>query len=520
MAPSVWGRRSKLVLAGAVAAVLAVGAGLALKLAGGAPPTTASAVQVERLRVPAGDGAAAVFANGLAGDLARLVLGEPRRIAIVDAAPLGRMPAEAMVLDGEVRTVGSGLHATVELHAARDRAIAWSASFDEPLADAALVREQAAAKIADVLSCVVIGDGGRSLDLETLRLYLRACDKKRDDDGIPVVREAMRHVTERAPGFSRAWAMLAVSSAIEAGGLPPDAARAARAEAAAAASRSLALDPSDGEAWVARASLTNDVRDWRRREFAFAHASEVEPDNPQAYSFRTTLLDQLGRTREALVTARRGFMLDPLSAPKAARVIFQLAFDGDYAEARTQLESAHRMWPHAYILRFTRFNLIAWFGDPAEARRLLADPESRPKISPTELEFIRRLIETRAGAAPASGLASFIRAHQGRDLANVNVIEGLAVADRADEALDFAARNADRLEEDTDALFRTPWTMRLVARPRFMPVAARLGLAQAWLASGKWPDFCSEPGLPYDCKAEAAKALRNGPAIRPDRNLS
>lgn len=28
---------------------------------------------------------------------------------------------------------------------------------------------------------------------------------------------------------------------------------------------------------------------------------------------------------------------------------------------------------------------------------------------------------------------------------------------------------------------------------------------QDWLKSGEWPDFCFEPDLPYNCKAEAAK---------------
>jgi hypothetical protein len=41
--------------------------------------------------------------------------------------------------------------------------------------------------------------------------------------------------------------------------------------------------------------------------------------------------------------------------------------------------------------------------------------------------------------------------------------------------------------------------------PRFMPLAARLGLVDYWRSSGPWPDFCSEPGLPYDCKVEAAR---------------
>jgi hypothetical protein len=41
--------------------------------------------------------------------------------------------------------------------------------------------------------------------------------------------------------------------------------------------------------------------------------------------------------------------------------------------------------------------------------------------------------------------------------------------------------------------------------PRFMQIAQRSGLLTYWMKSGRWPDFCSEPDLPYDCKAEAAK---------------
>jgi hypothetical protein len=41
--------------------------------------------------------------------------------------------------------------------------------------------------------------------------------------------------------------------------------------------------------------------------------------------------------------------------------------------------------------------------------------------------------------------------------------------------------------------------------PRFMSLMQRLGLLKYWRDSGKWPDFCAEPGLPYDCKVEAAR---------------
>jgi hypothetical protein len=41
--------------------------------------------------------------------------------------------------------------------------------------------------------------------------------------------------------------------------------------------------------------------------------------------------------------------------------------------------------------------------------------------------------------------------------------------------------------------------------PRFIQVVARSPLLRYWRSTGRWPDFCKEPDLPYDCKREAAK---------------
>jgi hypothetical protein len=50
-----------------------------------------------------------------------------------------------------------------------------------------------------------------------------------------------------------------------------------------------------------------------------------------------------------------------------------------------------------------------------------------------------------------------------------------------------------------------------------MPLARKLGFASYWASTGNWPDFCFEPGVPYDCKTEVAhlaKARAIDPAIR------
>jgi hypothetical protein len=54
-------------------------------------------------------------------------------------------------------------------------------------------------------------------------------------------------------------------------------------------------------------------------------------------------------------------------------------------------------------------------------------------------------------------------------------------------------------------------TASLRRDPRFMQLAARLGMVDYWHSSGHWPDFCSEPGLPYDCRREAANVAASRP---------
>ena len=55
-------------------------------------------------------------------------------------------------------------------------------------------------------------------------------------------------------------------------------------------------------------------------------------------------------------------------------------------------------------------------------------------------------------------------------------------------------------------LFR-PHTSGFWHDPRSLAFAKRIGLLQFWRQSDKWPDFCFEADLPYDCKKEAARLL-------------
>ena len=86
------------------------------------------------------------------------------------------------------------------------------------------------------------------------------------------------------------------------------------------------------------------------------------------------------------------------------------------------------------------------------------------------------------------------------------LIQILAEFGREQEIYELLMRpgSADPRRLVTDTFFR-PGLRKFRRDPRFMVVATRFGLVRHWRQSGKWPDFCFEPDLPYDCKKEAAK---------------
>jgi hypothetical protein len=93
-----------------------------------------------------------------------------------------------------------------------------------------------------------------------------------------------------------------------------------------------------------------------------------------------------------------------------------------------------------------------------------------------------------------------------------NAIEALSVLGFTDDAFAVAQRFTPRKVEDSAFLFFT-LTAPLRRDPRFMQLAARIRLVDYWRTSGHWPDFCSEPGLPYDCRSEATKVAGSRPIL-------
>jgi adenylate cyclase len=505
-ARSVRRRPWPLAAGGAGVAVLAATGLIVWRLVPTAP--SVASIGIERANAPAGDGPAQLFADRLPGDMATMAAARPTGLKILQVATGG--PETGLVIGSEARTVGDTVSATVNVSSTRDHSILWSASFSRPAAQAAALSEQVASRVADVLTCASPRNEPTYGDLEVVKLFMSACAVLNSPDGTPeTARDQLRKVLARAPNFARAWALLAMVSTL----LPRDENSSAsiaayRRAVDDAASHALKLDPRQALAWSARAVSRFGVADWPQRRNFLQKALALDPDEAFALNDLNNIMVDIGRLRDSLAASARAADGDPLSPEAFASQAFNTALAGDLAGARTQFATAERRWPGDPAVETYRTYAEARLGDAAAALKRLDDTAHPFPGQPDDVQALRLLCQARLDPAKATQAAAFFRAHA--DRAHLSqVIQGLAAVGHVDEAFNVAEANvaAGRAQIDLAQVFYRPYMAKFLASPRFMPLAARIGLVDIWIKTGLWPDYCSGPGAPYDCKAEAAKAM-------------
>jgi DNA-binding winged helix-turn-helix (wHTH) protein/tetratricopeptide (TPR) repeat protein len=482
----------------------------------------------------AGSPESADLARNVAADLSRLAAARATDLAIVEASRAETANYLARIA-GQRR--GARLWARATLAERATGTLLWSAEFDRPLTEATGLRQQVAAKLGDVLLCALHGSGAGEgvIDLAALRLFLVYCDRAENgmtEDLLATVRQ----VTERAPGFAPGWAGRAlVEGAL---GMPDHATgnddarrRGYRVAAWTHLQRARAIDPTIVEAYLAESRLLMvEPARWAERLAILDRGLAATPDAALS-TFRSKNLFSVGRIRDAVESSRRAAMLNPLSPNYRGAAALGLAHAGDVEAARQEIATAEALWPGVLQIRAVRFAFERDFGDPLAALAMLDDSRNFTFLgSPEERDVIRLFLRARDDPTPANidaSLASYDaslrggpRAGPGYSLAlsqpdlrlrggshvGPSYLQALVRLGRIDEAFRLASRPelGYVLRKEAAVLFYPH--MRPIRRdPRFMALARHLGLLQYWRSSGIWPDFCSEPDLPYDCRAEARR---------------
>jgi TolB-like protein len=425
-----------------------------------------------------------------------------------------------LVVDGVVRTDGDTLIVRVHLDDAVRHVTVWSKTFTAPVQKASGLRAQIAADTAHVTQ-LAVSPAVKTLrdDPSVLGAFLDGYEEFQNSFGRSARSLAIfRDVAARAPTFSLGHSMLAATVRDNSAGLDDDARLRSTAQAEDEAKVALSLDSKSGQAWSMLATDTP-LSAWRERERLLLKGLAVDPNQDNLHKYFQRFLNSTGRNREALEQGLQTVASDHFDIASRLSLAHALAMVGRFEEADAAIADAKRLWPDNSFAPVADFQVAVWSGQsPRHVLALLDNPIWRAAAGPILASdfwttYFRTLVSGDA-ARKQAGVPIIENAVKTRSIDLGDAILALTRLGNLDAAFQVGA-DASALKRiraipayfsqiAANNLF-APAAAPLRQDRRFMALAARLGLADYWRSSGNWPDFCDEPGLPYDCKAEAER---------------
>jgi DNA-binding winged helix-turn-helix (wHTH) protein/TolB-like protein len=431
-------------------------------------------------------------------------------VQTVSAASVASAPHSArLVLNGEIQQTRTDSRVTLHLFDREARAILWSGEVE---GDPSTLAERASLKAADMLTCGLKGFVSKTrLDAQARVLWLRMCDTWRQRGTLGQARDAMQILMQRAPTFAGGYARYALATIRMIPNGIPSGAMVARSDARAAALHALRLDPDEADAYVVL-SLTEPATDWAAKERWLLTGLAHQPNSSDLINWEAYLLSTVGRNDEGLPLARRSVELDPHSVVKTVDLASRLYAAGKTSEADTIMQVARSTWPRSPDVLDMEFERAVRSGDTGAVAARLSGPQTRPADMSDAEAVLWPKIMTESHRRSAGRLVLAKRIITLVDRGQFNFFWGvlaLHMLDQDDTAYAFLldqSKGANDVisPEDVATILFQPETSGVRAKPRFMDLAANLGLTTYWRRSGRWPDFCAGRELRYNCVEQAA----------------
>jgi hypothetical protein len=446
------------------------------------------------------------YANVAAADMAAFL---PRRFdratVIAPADASGQNAGYRMVISTDPH--GAGASASLTLSDADGHATLWSQNWSVADALAVDLKAEVSASASKAAFCLTDARGGsRRLSQPALGLFLSGCtelgDTKLSNADFVTIFE---RVTKLAPDFGPAWDYLALSRSWIAQGLE-DSSPVAHAAAVQSAREAIAiarkLNPRSAMSFDAEYHLI--YGDHYRGLQLLEKAAQVDPDDGRIQMHLSDELLSVGRMSDSVQAAQRGVELEPGAPYTQSQYILALIYSGQFSKAKSDIAESRKKWPNDQAIDYADFSFQFRYGDARAALELL------PRIvnsSDADLAPYRTYIAARLDPTPAridEAIAALNGHSPGSAATRNKVLLALGNFGRVEEVYQLLEDPAFQPFVDKDALFRPDFAV-VRADPRFMQIAARLGLVRYWTQTGYWADFCRSEQLRYDCKAEAAK---------------
>ena len=439
------------------------------------------------------------LAHDLLVQLGNLQASNPDVVKLVS----GPSQHPGLILQASVSDQAESVAAGLILLGGGNGTVLWSKDYVQPRDQQSDLRQQVAYSAAQVLRCAGEAlSGGHRLSDDLRKAYLNGCAEFGQATGENTTRlvDLFEKVTMGAPNFRPGWEKLLLASADAASAFDPS--MASDQEARRALTRYTAeaarYFPDLPEIMLAKSDLLP-LQAYGERMEMLDRAKRLAPSNSAVLAQRSEELMSVGRMDEAVQDAKQALQLDPLSPALSDSYVSALAYSGAVSNAQEALANAQRLWPGSSSVTAAKFRFHLRYGDPRIAREILGkNPDYRGNKS-----FIDARIDPSAGNIEKAIEATRAGATEYKDYSFL--AQTLAEFHREQELYPILMQwKLPHAASGFEVLFR-PQFKKFREDPRFMQLALKAGLLHYWRTSGHWPDFCFAPGLPYDCKTEAAK---------------
>lgn len=404
------------------------------------------------------------------------------------------------ILEVGAKDGGGKASRDVTLLSGKDSSVVWTGHFEQSSDKSADLSSQVGVASALVIKCALEAGAARPrLDQDTVKLYLTGCSRLEDqfDETATHVTPYFEKVVERSPKFAAAWDKLLQSQAwrvffeAESPVAPKLRRNLQRAQKLGIAAPGI---------YFAETSLRQS-NDFAGRIDSLERGISKYPEDASLHSTLASALMSVGRQNDAVSEALAASELDPLSPATRSNYIYILGHSGRYEQAKQEIDRAERLWPGTTALGQIRFFLDLRYGDPRSALALARQGALRWGQGQVEAFLNARIEPTEANIDRA--IAEAAKFNRQQPIYISGPAQALGAFGRTDDAIKvlLGYRTPQFAGYNSETFFRP--ALREVRRdPQFMQAMAQMGLAQYWQRSGKWPDFCFEPDLPYDCKEE------------------
>lgn len=431
------------------------------------------------------------------------------------------------VLDGTVRCHGMKMRVGAQMIDAATGVVLWSDRYDGEKSDAFILEDDIASRVASALRHTLAQSGRASqpIDPAAYELYLRARQiwlmlSDIEEEHAEILLE--RAVT-LAPDFAPAWAALA---SVRAFLLPRDRdclGEPSHTAAIAAAERALAIDPECAQGFAALSLLKPAFAEHGEKIRLVNEALKRTPNDPSLHVARAAWLYGVGRIREAAAALEIASRLDPLGPAVEGLRASLLTARGEIDTAVDVVKAAWMRWPDSPFIWYMTWVTLCAAQRPDEAAALAA-AGAPPKrgVSAADVEVLRNYVGLlRLPEAKQQGVAlEILRRAEAAEgplpISSCMLAASFGCAQEAFDVFDRALDKGRHLRPDMHDAFgmaRAQATLQfftcngrapLCVHPRFPGLAARLGLAQYWLESKKWPDCAN--AVSFDFKQACADA--------------